>query len=267
MERYNPKYCGNALQASVTPSAPVHPSAWVVGALVAFCAEIERAGGSQAREDLIEMVSAAHGSEILQTIFTNGKDLLQNPSNVKGILQCIYDMRYLGAFFGPDHVDFGSIKEHVETMSSAIDPIDWATYDSDVQQNAEVYAQNAGILLHAASGAVDVGNGVISKGESVENYSMVMADCPSRFAYLPAKLPSRSRSVQSSLSKAFDLKGLGDLSPITAGNIDESSSFLSSNMSFSSIISSKAAEVGARLEEYSGAKNILGSLQFPSFTD
>jgi hypothetical protein len=176
-------------------------------------------------------------------------------------------MRYLGAFFGPDHVDFGSIKEHVKTMSSAIDPIDWATYDSDVQQNAEVYAQNAGILLHAASGAVDVGNGVISKGESVENYSMVMADCPSRFAYLPAKLPSRSRSVQSSLSKAFDLKGVGDLSPITAGNIDESSSFLSSNMSFSSIISSKAAEVGARLEEYSGAKNILGSLQFPSFTD
>ena len=267
MERYNPKYCGNTLQASVTMSAPVHPSAWVVGALVGFCAEIERAGGSRARQDLIEMVSATHGSEILQTIFRNGIDILQNPSNVKGILQCIYDMRYIGALFGPDHVNFGSIKEHVKTMSSAIDPIDWATYDSDIQQNAEVYAQNAGILLHAASGAVDVSNGVITKSETVENYSMVMADCPSRFAYLPAKLPSRSRSVQSSLSKAFDVKGLGDLSPITTGNVDESSSFLSSNMSFSSIISSKAAEVGARLEEYSGAKNILGSLQFPSFTD
>eukprot|EP00890_Picochlorum_soloecismus_P005323 jgi/Picsp_1/5792/NSC_03151-R1_vps51 vps67 family (components of vesicular transport) protein len=267
-ERYTPKYCGNALQSGVTPSAPIHPSAWVVGALVAFCAEIERAGGSQAQEDLIDMVSATHGSEILHAIFGNGKDLLENPSNVKGILQCIYDVRYIGALFGPDQVDFGSIKEHVKTMSSAIDPIDWATYDSDIQQNAEVYAQNAGILLHAATGAADIGNGVISKGKKVENYSMAMADCPSRFAYLPAKLPSRSRSVQSSLSKAFDVKGLGDLSPLTAGNIHEgASSFLSSNMSFSSIISSKAAEVGARLEEYSGAKNILGSLQFPSFTD
>lgn len=265
-ERFIPKYSGSELQSSVTPSVPIHPSAWVVGALVAFCAEIERAGGSQAQEDLIDMVSATHGAEILQAIFRNGKDLLENPRNVKGILQCIYDMRYIGSLFGPDQVDFGSIKEHVKAMSSAIDPIDWATYDSDIQQNAEVYAQNAGILLHAASGAVDISNGVISKDKKVENYSLVMADCPSRFAYLPAKLPSRSCSVQSTLSKAFDVKGLGDISPIIAGN-GGSSSFLSSNMSFSSIISSKAAEVGARLEEYSSAKNILGSLQFPSFTD
>jgi hypothetical protein len=233
------KYCDDDQNVPV----PTFPSKWLTDAVSYFCAELDQSGGVDLYEDLVKQAMTTFKATMVSSSIRIEKS---SPTQTKqGRLQRIYDMKFISVLFWEDKAISAPMKEHLQSLIDQIDPVEWTDTSIELDHNVLKYASNAASLLRLRTQNVS-----LAKGSNTEHdVSMDMATSQSRFAYLPAKLPSKSQiapsyTIPATIDADDSLKGQG------------SSISSSAQTAISSLLGSKAAEVGG----------LLGSFNFPSFT-
>eukprot|EP00889_Picochlorum_renovo_P007087 jgi/Picre1/34117/NNA_001592.t1 len=185
--------------ASGSTTVPSFPSSWLMGALTCFCEELEKAGGSALQEDLVKQAMGSFKSTMLATALEMEEE---DPSTSRdGVLQRIYDIRFICSLFGDDAAVRATAKSVLDSLGARIDPIDWSGCSSAIDENVAVFFSSAASFLR-------ISNAHDSSGVSRDNDGngiMALSTTTSRFAYLPAKLPSRPNKMSAyGLSNSVD---------------------------------------------------------------
>ena len=229
-----------------TTSVPTFPSKWLTDAITYFCAELDASGGIDTYEDLVKQAMTT----FKKTMVSSASSMeMKSPSQTSKYvtLQRIYDMKFINILFWEDRAISAPMKENLQGLIDQIDPVEWTEYDKEVDHNVLKYASNAASILRLRTQNVS-----LAKGSHMDHdISMDLATSQSRFAYLPAKLPSKSQIMPSyTIPTTVD----GDDSSMAGQGSSISSS---AQNAITSLLGTKAAEVGG----------LLGSFNFPSFTN
>ncbi|KAI8109586.1 hypothetical protein M9434_000868 [Picochlorum sp. BPE23] len=230
--------------ASGSTTVPSFPSSWLMGALTCFCEELEKAGGSALQEDLVKQAMGSFKSTMLATALEMEEE---DPSTSRdGVLQRIYDIRFICSLFGDDAAVRATAKSVLDSLGARIDPIDWSGCSSAIDENVAVFSSSAASFLR-------ISNAHDSSGVSRDNDGngiMALSTTTSRFAYLPAKLPSRPNKMS-----AYGLSNSVDDDGSSLGNM---SSSVTAQSAITSLLGTKAAEMSAKIEGYTSG-GLLGS--------
>lgn len=191
---------------------PVAPSPAAMRAGFGACAEIDRAGGHAADAVAVQLLRWYLAGEVATTL---GSETTGAKASEKGVVQLIFDLRFLTSLldgapppgsmqaFGLDRRR--QIAQAEAALSSRLDPIDWATYESVLFANAEGFIQHTRAVLGLASRGAISSKQRSSKGTSgsvslssqpVESNILRMAPVTPRFGYLPVNMPSVFRGQQ-----------------------------------------------------------------------
>lgn len=229
--------------ASGSTKVPSFPSSWLMGALTCFCEELEKVGGSNLQEDLVKQAMSSFKSTMLATALEIEDDY---PSTSReGVLQRIFDIRFICSLFEDDGSVRATAKNVLDRLAAKIDPIDWSGCSSAIEENVAVFSCSAASFLRI-SNAYDSSS--VSR-DNDGNGIMALSTSTSRFAYLPAKLPSRPNKMSAyGLSNSVDDDG-------SLGNIPSS---VSAQSAITSLLGTKAAEMSAKIEGYTSG-SLLGS--------
>lgn len=225
-------------------SAPMYPSKWLTDAITYFCAELDNSGGLDAFEDLVKQAMAIFKTTMVSSAIDIERKLSKEMSKYQS-LQRIYDMKFINILFWEDKGIAAPMKNEIQDLVNQIDPVEWARFGNDLDDNVVKYASSAACLLRLRTQNVS-----ITKGSNSEHdVCMDLATSQSRFAYLPAKLPSKSQ-----LMPSYTIPSPADSEDLLKGQENSISS--SAQNAITSLLGTKAAEVGG----------LLGSFNFPSFT-
>lgn len=262
MDRYAYSVGMTSEEGEQTMHLPIMPSPEVMTGMLSFSGVLESHGGSKIGEEMLKIAYASFRNEITALLGHRLEDFKKmkgsNAGKAPALLQLAYDLMFLDELFRSKLDPVAS--SVLISVSQEIDPIDWASYEPVLQQNAKKFCHNSSLLLHGTLHHEKNSIGNSLKSEKA-NESLALAPCPSRYVYLPAKLPSKvegnrlepkepvSREMETSRGRQSIRSNLGGIS-------------FGKTSSLASLIGSKAAEVSAKIEGYS-ASDIFGSLQLP----
>lgn len=244
-------HCSASLSSSggdgdETYQVPTFPSKWLIEAITCFCAELDQSGGIDTYEDLIKQAMETFKNVTRFSAIKIENDSSSKEMSRQEILQRIFDLKFINILFWEDKGISSQMKGTLQQLISRIDPVEWSEFGKDVEANVFKYATSAASLLR-----LKTQTGCLAKASANDHdVFMDLATSQSRFAYLPAKIPSKSQMTPSyGIPTASD--GEDSLKR------QDTSISSSAQNAITSLLGTKAAEVGG----------LLGSFNFPSFTD
>jgi hypothetical protein len=181
---------GSTLDVTRTPeSTPMYPSEWLTRALTQFCASLEETIASQ--EDLTRQSMETFKGALVKTLralYTdNGVSIAKSRT-----LQRIYDSTFVNVLFWEEKGGAEDLitKELLQDLVATIDPVEWEEHRAAIDNNVERYMHHVAGYLRTRTDLVAPSK--TTDTNAVDTGNMELAICNERFAYLPAKLPSKT---------------------------------------------------------------------------
>ncbi|KAL3140348.1 hypothetical protein ABBQ38_004612 [Trebouxia sp. C0009 RCD-2024] len=285
---------------------PAAPSPGPLMFLLAACREVARAGGHTTGAVAVQLLEWELGNAVLEAF----SEVLQSSGSLsgkvseKGLLQLLFDVRFLSdALAGgrplndtppppppPSRLQRGQGKaqspavqgrhrafQSLEaSLSSQLDPIDWATYEPYLWGNEATYYQRAATLFGALLQTQRLHAQIPPKPATALDANILsLAPTAPRFSYLPISTPSlhlqtmRHMPARSALP-ASSIAGTGLLHPAPAVGLptgparpsdmlEQTGDYSFANISVGRTVSAVTAEQQRAVESASGTT--LESLQ------
>ena len=162
---------------------PATPSSYVLTSLHGALQEAQRVGGHLLPRSAIRMLATSLADGLLQAYI----DALARPlRSEKGTLQLLLDVKFAMDVLAMK--DTSRVNDVQNRLTSALDPIDWATYEPYILDNERRAYRRCAVLL---GGFVQLSN--LYQDTSIKpasGASAASAKPVARFTYLPVSLPT-----------------------------------------------------------------------------
>ncbi|KAL0023565.1 hypothetical protein WJX77_002562 [Trebouxia sp. C0004] len=270
---------------------PAAPSPGPLLFLLAACRELARAGSHTTGAAAVQLLQWELGNAVLQAL----SEVLQSSSSLssslseKGLLQLLFDVRFLSdalaggkpmndapgpiqpsrAQRGQGKAQSPALQERQRafhslegSLSSQLDPIDWATYEPYLWANEATYYQRAATLFGALLQTRRLHSQVTPKpATSFDANILSVAPTAPRFSYLPISTPSLTSSAlrnhpATTASPMAAGMGLVSTSPAALARpsdmLDQTGDYSFANINVGRAVSAVSAEQQRAVESASG---------------
>ena len=223
---------------SVEPlSTPMYPSEWLTRALTQFCGALEDTVSSQ--EDLTCLSMETFKGALVGTLQALYAEKGARVSKARA-LQRIYDTTFVTMLSWGKKGDADDVttKQMLRELVTAMDPVEWEEHRTSIEVNARRYTHHVASYLRTSTELTAIGKTDGTTAGDAGNMQLANAS-NIRFAYLPAKLPSRAPRPSSAYVGGLGLgSGTGDV-PVVAAAADDAFSIAG----LQGLAKAKAAEV------------------------
>ena len=204
------------------PSTPLYPSEWLTRALTQFCGALEDTVSS--KEDLTRLsMETFKGALVdkLQALYAAPDASLDRSRT----LQRIYDITFVSMLSWGEQGEANDVtaRQMLRDLVTRMDPVEWEEHRTSIESYARRYTHHVASYLRTSTELTVLGKADGTTTGDTGNLELANGS-NARFAYLPAKLPSRT--PRPSNAHGFGLgfgpgAGLGDLPVAAAAAADD----------------------------------------------
>lgn len=224
-------------------ATPMYPSEWLTRALTQFCGALE--GTVSSKEDLTRLSMETFKGALVDKL--QARYAAPDASLGRSMtLQHIYDVKFVSMLSWGERgerreANDVTIRQMLRDLVTTMDPVEWEEHRASIESNARRYTHHVSSYLRTSTELTVVGKADGTATGDAGNLELANASS-ARFAYLPAKLPSRTPRPSSAHGSGLGLgpgAGLGDL-PVAAAAAEEDAFSIAG---LQGLAKAKAAEV------------------------
>ncbi len=223
--------------AAGSPSTPMYPSEWLTRAMTQFCGALEDTVSS--KEDLTRLsMETFKGALVdkLQALYVADASLGRCKT-----LQRIYDITFISMLSWGERVEANDVtaRQMLRDLVTTLDPVEWEEHRNLIEIYARRYTHHVASYLRTSTELAVLGNADGPTAGDTGNLELANGS-NARFAYLPAKLPSRTPRPSSAHGSGLGLgSGLGNV-PVAAATAGDDAFSIAG---LQGLAKAKAAEV------------------------